>query len=149
LEYLKGIVKNTDKVLSCGAGYGNVIEKLDCEQYAIDLSWNMLKNCGIKNKQEANFDEIPYPDKYFDIVFGICAFQHSKNPEKTLKEWERVAKRVIIIDGDKDSSIGLERERRIKDGTWEVVGDAKWLSRKDFNYKVTNLLTHIICLDQQ
>ena len=150
LCYLSAIIKPEMKVLSCGAGFGNVIEKLDCHRYAIDISEEMLKHCDIENKQVANFDEIPFEDKYFDIVFGICAMQHSKNQQKTLKEWERVAKKVVIIDGDRESSIGKLREEEIKKGTWPTVGDAKWLSKEDFpDYEANNLAPHIICLNKK
>jgi len=149
LAYLSARIKPQDKVLSVGAGYGNVIEKLNCEKYALDISEEMLKHCNIENKTVGNFDKIPFKDQFFDVLFGICAFQHSKNPAKTLKEWERVAKTVVIIDGDKDSSIGKEREQAIKEGTWKTVGEAQWLSAKDFpNYEANHLASHILVLSK-
>jgi ubiquinone/menaquinone biosynthesis C-methylase UbiE len=41
---------------------------------------------------EADCEDIPYPDNYFDAVTSISTFEHFRNPRKVLQEIKRVLK---------------------------------------------------------
>lgn len=149
LEYLSTIVKPDDKVLEIGCGYGNVIEKLNCQQYGVDISEGMLGYCQIENKSVGNMDELAFEDETFDVVFMIMTLQHSKDRAKTLSEMKRVTKKggiMVIIDGNKTSGIGQERERLLKIGAWKTCGEAQWLDGKDFPDWNKEHFNHILIL---
>ena len=154
LEFLNKVIKKDTKVLEIGCGMGNVIENLketQIERHCIDISERMLEKCTIQNKRVGDMDNLPYDDEEFNVIFMIMTFQQSKDPQKTIKEATRVLRtggRIIIIDGDKDSAIGKSREDGIKDGSYKRVGDARWLSKKDFpNMTSGNLSPHILWLE--
>jgi len=152
IKFLKQWVTPEKDVLEIGMGMGNVIENLPCNRFGLDLSEEMLKNSFIQNKWVGNMDELPFGNQTFDLVYMIMTFQQSLDEKKTLSEMKRVCKdggMMIIIDGDKDSLIGKGREKQIKKGTWQMVGDAKWLSQKDFpEWRSGHLAPHIIWLMQ-
>ena len=147
IKYLGEIVEPDWKVLEVGCGMGNVIENLRCQRWGLDISEEMIKRAFIGNKYVGNMDEMPFKDNEFDLVFMCFVLQQSLNPEETLRESERVGERVIVFDGDKDSSIGQERERKMKTGELETCGDAKWFTKEFFKklgYEADNLLPHIL-----
>lgn len=151
IKYLKNQINPKMTILEIGCGMGNVIEALDCkEKYAIDLSSEMLKHCKIKNKLVASMDEIPFTDEKFDLVYMIMTLQQSFKPKKTIEEALRVLKKkgkLIIIDGDTNSSIGQLRQEQIKRGEWLTCGRAKWLDKKDFKgFEIARLADHILLL---
>jgi ubiquinone/menaquinone biosynthesis C-methylase UbiE len=156
IKALDKIAKKWWKILEIGCGMGNVIENLKesyLEKHCIDLSGGMLEKCGIVNKKVGNMDELPYLDEEFDLVYMIMTLQQSQDRHKTLSEMERVTKPygwMVVIDGDKDSPVGQEREKRLKEGTWETCGKAEWLSVKDFpKWEAEHLAPHILLLKKQ
>lgn len=153
IEYLQKIVKPEMKVLEIGCGMGNVIESLDCEQYGLDLSPEMIKHCKLKNKEVGNMDELPYPVYHFDLIFMIMTLQQSVNQNKTVNHIKRFLKKggqLIIIDGDRTSPIGVTRELKLGKGEWETCGDAQWISAEDFpDFESEHLAPHILLLKKR
>lgn len=148
IRYLRKFAKGD--VLEIGCGKGNIIEKLDCNRHAIDLSSELLKYCEIDKKQQGNMDELPYPTNTFDLVYMVMTLQQSIDPRKTIFEAERVTKnggRLVIIDGDKNSAIGKEREKKLKVGEWETCGKAQWFTEdffRQYEFETGHLVPHII-----
>lgn len=46
---------------------------------------------------QASADSLPFENKQFDVLIARHCLEHMLDPIKTLKEWERVAKKLIII----------------------------------------------------
>jgi len=151
IAWLREIVYSDMHALEIGCGMGKVIKALGCYQYGIDISKEMIERCG-GDFIVGNMDELPYEKNKFDIVYMIMTLQQSLDVKKTLSEMKRVTKkggRMIIIDGDKDSGIGKERETKMKEGTWETCGQAKWLSAKQFKgWEIDHLAPHIIIINK-
>ncbi|QIT54205.1 methyltransferase domain-containing protein [Aquisalimonas sp. 2447] len=94
------------KVIDLGAGYGGTARYLaktfGCPVAALNLSEvenerdrEMNKAAQLDNLIEvldASFEEIPYPDNHFDVVWSQDSFLHSGNREKVVEEVARVLK---------------------------------------------------------
>jgi len=84
-------VKESDYLLDVGTGTGFALELFNCKKIGVDPSPELLKKAKspvIKGKAE----DLPFPDKTFDIVISITAMHHFDNIEEGLKEIKRVAK---------------------------------------------------------
>jgi len=95
-------LNNKLKILDVGCGTGdslNYIAKLSKSQlYGLDISEKMLKIARKKLGEKAilklgDVEKIPFKDKTFDYVLNTEAFHHFPNPNKTLKEINRVLKK--------------------------------------------------------
>ena len=92
-----------DKVLEIGAGAGMIAQYLECDYTGSDYSLSLCE----KHQQilgnrvvhcEANC--LPFEDNSFDKVFAFSVFHYFDNHEyakETLKEMERVAKKVVFV----------------------------------------------------
>ncbi len=109
IERMASKVPNLGKdsyVLDLGAGYGGscrwLTRTFGCRSVALNLSevendrdrrknWNQ----GLQDKIEvvdATFEEVPYDDETFDLVWSQDAFLHSGNRERIFAEIDRVLK---------------------------------------------------------
>src|SRR3989338_2555842 len=93
LQYLKVI--KTDKLLDVGCGTGIATSLFDCEKTGIDPSAELVKQCSFK-AIVGKAEELPFPDKSFDIVLCMTAIHHC-DVDKALAEIKRVAKRDVVI----------------------------------------------------
>ncbi len=105
------ISENT-RVLDAGCGQGRTSMQLATKYGAVvsgvDLvprSINFAQKMGAGNErvdfQSADYNDLPFADETFDVVFTLETFTHSDDPEKTLKEFLRVLKpggRIAIFD---------------------------------------------------
>ncbi|MFV8834591.1 methyltransferase domain-containing protein [Aquisalimonas sp.] len=103
---LLGELTPEHKVLDLGAGYGGTARYLassfGCPVVALNLSEvenerdrEMNRAVGLDHLIEvldASFEEIPYPDNHFDVVWSQDSFLHSGNREKVIEEAARVLK---------------------------------------------------------
>jgi len=89
------------KILDLGCGNcRNLIpfKSLDC--YGIDFSPEMTKQAEIFTKKhnfkvklkQANIEEIPFKENYFDYILAIAVIHHLKKPEIAIKEIHRTLK---------------------------------------------------------
>ncbi|NIS38291.1 methyltransferase domain-containing protein [Candidatus Saccharibacteria bacterium] len=109
VENMVSQLKNLDdscKVLDLGAGYGGAARYLakhyGCQVVALNLSEAENKRNRQKNQEQnsdhlievldANFEDVPYPDNSFDVVWSQDSFLHSPNREQVLAEAARVLK---------------------------------------------------------
>lgn len=81
--------------LACGTGYYFEYYQSQNDIIGSDVSECMIEICRKKNFYRtlvASYDNIPFPDKIFDVVLNINAFQYSTNPTQVVKEMGRVLK---------------------------------------------------------
>ncbi len=93
-------------VLDLGAGYGGaaryLAKKYGCKITCLNLSETQNERNVHFNKEqgldhlitvtEGNFEDIPFPDKSFDVIWSQDAIVHSSDRELVLEEVDRVLK---------------------------------------------------------
>ncbi|ATU08652.1 methyltransferase domain-containing protein [Methanohalophilus portucalensis] len=109
IERMASKISNLDKdskILDIGAGYGGaaryLAKKYGCQVVALNLSEvenerdrKMNEDQGLDHLitvVDGSFEEIPYPDFSFDVVWSQDAILHSGNREQVIKEVARVLK---------------------------------------------------------
>ncbi|WP_129597122.1 methyltransferase domain-containing protein [Methanohalophilus profundi] len=109
IERMASKISNLDKdskILDIGAGYGGaaryLAKKYGCQVVALNLSEvenerdrKMNEDQGLNHLitvLDGSFEEIPYPDFSFDVVWSQDAILHSGNREQVIKEVARVLK---------------------------------------------------------
>ncbi|MBD3671633.1 MAG: methyltransferase domain-containing protein [Gammaproteobacteria bacterium] len=104
-SHLTGVDANA-KVLDIGAGYGGsaryLASRFGCSVVALNLSEKENERDRELNKQQglddkidvvdASFEEIPFDDAHFDVVWSQDAILHSGNREQVIREVARVLK---------------------------------------------------------
>ena len=78
------------------------------EFYGVDNSSKMIEQAQAKSQSYGNLhfyksraDELPFDDDFFDVVISSSAIHHFSNPEKALREANRVLKskgKLYILD---------------------------------------------------
>lgn len=95
------------RVLDLGAGYGGAARYLaatyGCRVCALNLSETENARHRARNREagldglievvDGNFESVPYPDGYFDVVWSQDAILHSGRREQVVAEVARVLKR--------------------------------------------------------
>lgn len=103
---LVGGLEPEHKVLDLGAGYGGaarfLARQFGCEVVALNLSEvenerdrEMNRSQGLDHLIEvvdASFEEVPYPDAHFDVVWSEDSFLHSGDRCAAIREAVRVLK---------------------------------------------------------
>jgi len=103
---IDGFAGKDSKVLDIGAGFGGsarfLAKKYGCHVTALNLSEiqndrnrSMNKDQGLDDLidvVDGSFEEIPFPDASFDVVWSQDAILHSGNREKVVREVGRVLK---------------------------------------------------------
>lgn len=128
-------IKPTDKVLEVGCGAGMLAKHLasKCKYVGIDMTDSLLKKHAghLKNYvMQAEANDIPFKDDYFDKCFAYSVFHYFPNKKyahQVVYEMERVTnfltdeKHIFIGDlptKSKDKSHLLFESKEFKD--WEV-----------------------------
>lgn len=101
------------KILDIGCGTA-IYSSLFKNYTGIDPSKGMLSQSKAKVIQ-GNAENLPFPDKSFDIVISITAIHNFKDVKKSLSEMHRVAKNKIIITLLKKSTKFNEILKELKD----------------------------------
>jgi ubiquinone/menaquinone biosynthesis C-methylase UbiE len=95
------IPKRHEKLLDigCGSGISTIVWNCDCT--GIDPSEELIKiarkNYPNKKFVVANAEEIPFPDKTFDVITCITAIHNFSDIRKAIGEIKRVCKDRVII----------------------------------------------------
>jgi len=83
-------------VLDIGCGHGNLLEKAfqkAKDTYGIDPDIKAIeRNKFIKHLQVADAENLPFENNLFDVVTMAWVVEHLENPDKVLKEINRVLK---------------------------------------------------------
>lgn len=100
------LIKDSSVVLDVGCADGYVLKKTleindSCKCYGVDVLEKNLReipNCDIRVSDARN---LPFADKFFDIVFVLDMLEHVKDFEQIIKEIKRVLKPngVAILSG--------------------------------------------------
>ncbi len=104
LDSIKGL-----KIIEAGSGAGRFTEillKYGAKVYSFDLSEavevNYKNNSTDKNLTifQADIENIPFEDNFFDISLCLGVMQHTRDSEKSLEELARVTKKngMILFD---------------------------------------------------
>lgn len=102
-ESVEHIIRNLDESLStvldvgCGRGYllSEIREKKNFDLTGCEIH-NGLKHADIKF-QSGFVENLPFPDKSFDIVICTHTLEHILELKKAILELKRVAKKQLII----------------------------------------------------
>jgi len=99
---------NNKTILDWGCGPGRIIRHLppltdhSCAYYATDYNEQSISWCK-KNIKNVNFNfnkltaELPYPNEFFDLIYGISIFTHLS--ETMHIEWINELKRILKPGG--------------------------------------------------
>jgi ubiquinone/menaquinone biosynthesis C-methylase UbiE len=99
LDVISSWLKNGEKILDLGCGTGNytiAMKQSGFETFGVDPSEKMLKVAQQRNKNIewclGVAEKIPYPNNFFDGVFGTLTLHHWENIETAFTEIYRVIK---------------------------------------------------------
>lgn len=93
-------VDSSDKLLDVGCGTGVTTVGWGCELYGLDPAKKLLERAVDKDKityVNAEAENIPFEDGFFDWVISITAIQNFRDIEKGLKEIKRVGKGKFVL----------------------------------------------------
>jgi ubiquinone/menaquinone biosynthesis C-methylase UbiE len=105
-QYIKP--EPNDRLLDVGCGTGISTRFWKCKRAGIDPAQQAVR-IAQKRDPDGNYliasaENIPFPDKSFDLVISITAVHNFKNPEKGLSEIKRVAKGRVVLSVLKKSA---------------------------------------------
>ena len=134
------------RILDAGCGKGRYAALVkaffpEADVHGTDISPEMLAAVpqGIQT-QVASFQDMPYPDHSFDVVYCVEALEHAPNPATAVAELARLVRpggQLIIIDKNIEKLGALQIER------WEnwFARDklAALLNQNEMNCSVTEL----------
>lgn len=141
----KSKIKSSDIVLDAGCGVGGssifLAKRFDCKVIGITLSKKQAEQAtrnaeqsGVTSNTEflvMDFENITFPDKTFDVVWGIESVCHANNKKKFLEGINRILKpsgRLIIADG-------FAVKKDYKDSEKDIM--QKWLAGWAVNFLET------------
>lgn len=115
-----------ERILDVGCGIGGCASTIeDCLEYTgIDISdVAIAQAAAVYNKPNFKFiamdaQELKFPDKYFDTVIAREVIEHLQEPQKCLKEIERVLKPggVMVLTSPNRDSLHLRVNRMLGHG---------------------------------
>lgn len=98
LEAYEGLISNKDRVIDIGCGNCYITKKIQ-EKFKCDMSaTDIINYCKGVTFVSAKDGLIPAPDKFFDVALLNDVLHHTTEQEKLIKEANRIAKRVIIVE---------------------------------------------------
>lgn len=149
---LKGL-----KILEVGAGTGRdswLLAKYGAQSYALDYATTKMirKRYYSDTLQliciQADGENLPFRDNYFDVVFSQGLIEHFREPEKLIKEQIRVLKKqgYMIIDvPQKYSLYNIYKTALIYFDNWPMTWERSYSARdmekigKKYSLKIVKL----------
>jgi 2-polyprenyl-3-methyl-5-hydroxy-6-metoxy-1,4-benzoquinol methylase len=118
-----------DRILDIGSGVGFVADGLMHLGYDVTML-DVADQSLIPGKPSCIYDGVtlPYPDDAFDVALLLTVLHHIPDPEHTIAEAKRVARRVIVVEDIYEN----ERERKLT-----IIGDS-WLNREFLGHPHSN-----------
>lgn len=129
IQVIEKYLSSQDKVLEVGCGTGRIIISLmkrnKISGYGVDFSEKSIrlaKKLAYHSKTpleiiKADLINLPFPDNFFDVVFGDSVLEHILDYERVLKEITRVTKdngKVIISVPNKFRPDGWDLYKYLK-----------------------------------
>jgi len=100
VDYLKkhSLIDEYSRLLDVGCGTCVSTQLFPGQKTGIDPSKELLKQCpaGIQLVHGVA-EDLPFPDKWFDVVISLTAVHNFDNVEKGLSEMRRVGSKVWVI----------------------------------------------------
>lgn len=130
-------LKGNEDILDVGCGDGAVLMNLRRDGHmgkliGIEISRGMFQKSLESSAKEklqpfvefivSSADDIPFPDKSFDIILAFFMLYHMSDVEKTLYEWKRVLKdngKVLIATG---SLFNKPKHKKFKKMVENLIG---------------------------
>lgn len=99
IQKIKPYLKPNDSIIDVGAGFCLVNKKLKEEGYKV-ISIDIKNISLFDDVTPVIYDgqRLPFNNNHFDTALLITVLHHTGNPELTLGEAKRVAKKIIIIE---------------------------------------------------
>jgi ubiquinone/menaquinone biosynthesis C-methylase UbiE len=98
-------------VLEIGCAEGYDTKKLK-NVTALDISKNILKKNPAKKKLRADAHALPFKNKSFLNIYCTEVLEHLTNPEKALKEMQRVAENIVLSVPLKTKTFDPEKAKK-------------------------------------
>ena len=100
VDYLKkhSLIADFSQVLDVGCGTCVSTALFPGQKTGIDPSKELLKQCKIQmNLVHGNAEDLPFPDKWFEVVLSLTAVHNFTDVQKGLKEMKRVGSKVWVV----------------------------------------------------
>jgi ubiquinone/menaquinone biosynthesis C-methylase UbiE len=95
IEWIKGKLRKEDSILECGCAENPVFQNSPFKVTTLDQSRRPEENCLPDVVGEA--ENLPFPDKSFDVVCLGELLEHVPDPQVVLREAARVARKKVIV----------------------------------------------------
>lgn len=131
IEIHKGEIKTVLEV-GCGAGHFKAL----FDEY--EIQWYGIDKEKIKDGEVmfGDFNNIPFHDNKFDLVFACHSFEHTLDPIRTLRELKRVSNNYIflstpysclhqVLNGDEDHLFCLTDMQMTRLFKWTNIAPVK------------------------
>jgi ubiquinone/menaquinone biosynthesis C-methylase UbiE len=115
-KYIKINFKHKLLDIGCGNGIGQGFFSINygCDTFGVDNSKKLLEKNPFPNIL-ASAENIPLPDKSFDIILSLTAIQNFNDIDKALNEMNRICKTFLILTFLKKSQKANLIENKIKE----------------------------------
>lgn len=107
-------------IIDVGAGYGNLVKRImkehqTCEVWGCDFSVEASKRSGLKNYVVCPANNIPFPNKFFDLSICSQTLEYINDNKAVIKELKRISNRAILtVTAGKHQTCSQLREYDLK-----------------------------------
>lgn len=143
-----------DSVLDVGTGFGVVVEQVltttGCNLTSVDPeAWRFEElediydteiSTGRLELMKEDVEQLPFGDKKFDTTISISSLHHFREPEKGLRNMERVTRKRLVVADWNGKSAGITNPhdpedleapmKRVKsyleENSYEIISSEHW-----------------------
>jgi ubiquinone/menaquinone biosynthesis C-methylase UbiE len=94
------------EIIAQNVGATGKVNLIDISSEMLNQARKSLQNYPNVHLQQANVEDIPFPNETFDKISCVNAFHYYTNPIKVMEEFFRVLKksgRIVIVDWHRDT----------------------------------------------